>query len=378
MSLKLVLITPYYTLSMQRKVEWMALEEVEIYQVIPALYGAQPNPVVTHHQPRPNHRLVPVKLRAPFNPHQALLLASLSWLKKFGPDLIAVEWDPDTLMATQMALARMIWSPRAKLVLHSWQNLARPLKPQVRAVLSYTLRQADAVCCTNREGPAILRQWGYRGQILDQPWVGVDTSLFYRRDPAALRQSLGLKEGFIAGYVGRLAPEKGIDDFIKAVAQLPTVQCVLVGGGDHEATLRRLAQTEGVAERTHFVGQVPNEELPVYFSMFDVLVLPSRTTIVWKEQYGRVLLEAMACQTPIIGSDSGAIPEVVGEAGLIVPEGDVAALRQAMQKLYDASELGRRLGQHGYARVKAHYSQQQIAARILQTYQQVVTHYDEL
>jgi glycosyltransferase involved in cell wall biosynthesis len=126
------------------------------------------------------------------------------------------------------------------------------------------------------------------------------------------------------------------------------------------------------------VGQVPNEELPVYFSMFDVLVLPSRTTIVWKEQYGRVLLEAMACQTPIIGSDSGAIPEVVGEAGLIVPEGDVAALRQAMQKLYDASELGRRLGQHGYARVKAHYSQQQIAARILQTYQQVVTHYDEL
>ncbi len=105
----------------------------------------------------------------------------------------------------------------------------------------------------------------------------------------------------------------------------------------------------------------------------DVLVLPSRTTPVWKEQYGRVLLEAMVCQVPIVGSDSGAIPEVVGPAGLIFPEGNVDQLVRSLNTLYASPELAQRYGQAGYAQAIAGYSQEAIATRLLEVYQQVAT-----
>jgi glycosyltransferase involved in cell wall biosynthesis len=86
----------------------------------------------------------------------------------------------------------------------------------------------------------------------------------------------------------------------------------------------------------------------------DALVLPSRTTSVWKEQFGRVIVEAMACQTPVIGSDSGAIPEVIGDAGLIFPEGDAHALGNCLRRLIESPDLRRELGERGHARVKQH------------------------
>ncbi len=106
--------------------------------------------------------------------------------------------------------------------------------------------------------------------------------------------------------------------------------------------------------------------MPEVLAQVDVLVLPSRTTRVWKEQLGRVLLEAMACKVPVVGSDSGAIP-----AGLIFPEGDVAALAGCLQRLRDSPELRRELGERGYARVLAHYSQERVAARTAAFYRQL-------
>jgi glycosyltransferase involved in cell wall biosynthesis len=119
-------------------------------------------------------------------------------------------------------------------------------------------------------------------------------------------------------------------------------------------------------------GRISNEALAEYFSLMDVLVLPSHTTPVWKEQYGRVLLEAMACQVPIVGSNSGAIPEVVGPAGLIYPEGDVDRLVKSLQTLYANPDLAEGYGQAGFARVMTEYTQEAIATRLHEVYQQVI------
>ncbi len=370
--MKVVLVTPYYTLSMQRKVVHLALSGIEICQVIPQTYYGQLNPVLRQNASIANLVSVPVNLVRPFDPHRAMIVSTLAWLKDFRPDLIAVEWDPDTLMAAQAALARGLWSRRSKLLLHSWQNVARPLSLPVRLVLRYTLQAADGICCTNRAGVTLLQNLGYKGQLFYQPWLGVDTSIFYRRERETLRRSLGL-DGFVVGYVGRLSPEKGVADLIKAMARLPDdIECVLIGDGPDKTDLGRLAALEGVAGRVHLLDQIANESLAQYFSILDVLVLPSRTTAVWKEQYGRVLLEAMACKVPIVGSDCGAIPEVVGQAGLIFPEGDVERLADRIRAFYQNPELGLEYGQLGYAQVVEKYSQEMIATQVAQVFQRVI------
>ncbi len=101
----------------------------------------------------------------------------------------------------------------------------------------------------------------------------------------------------------------------------------------------------------------------------DVLVLPSRTQPNWKEQFGRVLIEAMSCGVPVIGSTCGEIPQVIGEAGLVFPEGDVAALRAALSRLIDQPELRAELARRGRARVLAEFTQAAIARRHVAVYQ---------
>jgi len=100
--------------------------------------------------------------------------------------------------------------------------------------------------------------------------------------------------------------------------------------------------------------------------------LPSRTRPNWEEQFGRVLTEAMACGSPVVGSTCGEIPQVIGDAGLIFPEGDVDALRAALLRLQRDDELRRDLAARGRARILAHYTQKQIAAETVAVYRQMI------
>ena len=103
------------------------------------------------------------------------------------------------------------------------------------------------------------------------------------------------------------------------------------------------------------------------------MVLPSRTTATWKEQFGRVLTEAMACGVPVVGSNSGAIPEVIADAGLIFPEGDAMSLAAQLQRLANEHTLAVELGRRGMARVVDNYSQKRIAAKTAAFLQELAT-----
>ena len=138
---------------------------------------------------------------------------------------------------------------------------------------------------------------------------------------------------------------------------------MLVGAGPYEEELRRRAET--TAGRVHFVGYVPHDEAPRWMGMFDVLTLLSMSKGNWKEQFGRVLLESMACGTPVLGSDSGEIPFVIRETGggLVVPEGDVARTTEALEQLAGSAELRAQLVEAGQASVQRLYDQRALVRR---------------
>ena len=111
--------------------------------------------------------------------------------------------------------------------------------------------------------------------------------------------------------------------------------------------------------------------MPAFYASLDALVLPSHTTPTWKEQFGRVLIEAMACETVVVGSDSGEIPQVIGAAGMIYPEGNPEALAERLAHLAGDPALRAQLAQQGRARVLAHFTQQCVAEATWQVYQQM-------
>jgi glycosyltransferase involved in cell wall biosynthesis len=187
-------------------------------------------------------------------------------------------------------------------------------------------------------------------------------------DREQCRRELGLS-GFVAGYVGRMVARKGLMDMLDALPLAgPEVNLLFVGSGEQQPGLEQRAQELGIQPRVRFLGDQPTAALPAIMSALDVLVLPSRTVPTWKEQFGRVIIEAHACATPVIGSDSGAIPEVIGEAGLVFPEGDARALAAALEQLRASPAECRRLGELGRQRVEDRFTWQRVAEQMRDIY----------
>ena len=125
--------------------------------------------------------------------------------------------------------------------------------------------------------------------------------------------------------------------------------------------LQRMAARLGVEARVEFRPAVPSVHMPRVYAGLDILVLPSRSRPNWKEQFGRVLIEAMACQVPVVGSTCGEIPNVIGDAGLVFQEGDARALQGQLHALLARPEWRADLAQRGRARVLARYTMRRIA-----------------
>ncbi len=136
------------------------------------------------------------------DPHRAWYRTLTFGLRHFQPQIIHAEEEPDSLPALQLVLARRLFAPHARLLLHSWQNVDRPKGAAVMAVLRHTLRAADGVFCANQAAVHLLRTFGYQRPAPVIPAIGVDTELF--RPCTALRRA---GHPFVIGYLGRLVPE---------------------------------------------------------------------------------------------------------------------------------------------------------------------------
>ena len=149
---------------------------------------------------------------------------------------------------------------------------------------------------------------------------------------------------------------KGLDTLIAAVAKLDIeYRLLIIGRGEYKAELVKDAERLGITDRIVWIDGMLPEKVPEYVNCMNALVLPSRTTPDWVEFFGRVLIEGMACEVPVIGSDSGEIPRVVGDAGLIFPEGDAEALADRIEQIVQNTSFANQLIQRGRARVQGIY-----------------------
>jgi len=287
-------------------------------------------------------------------------------LARLKPDLLHVDEEPYDLVAWHsLRAARRLGIP---VLFFTWQNLYRRFPPPFCLFERYVLRRAGGAIAGNHEAQEMLRRKGFAGPVFLIPQFGVDTDAFRRATPRQ-RPSARLRIGF----AGRLVEEKGLVVLLQALPGLDGDWSLeLLGDGPMRSQLASLANRLGVSRRVFFRGSVPSTAMPEHLSALDVLVLPSLTTRRWKEQFGRVLIEAMACEVAVVGSDSGEIPNVIGDAGIVVPEGNVPALRTALQRFLDEPGLTGELGRAGCRQVEEHYTQALVARRTVDAYHAIL------
>lgn len=287
-------------------------------------------------------------------------------IREFRPDIVHIDEEPYNFVTAHAT--RLARRAGAKTVFFAWQNIYRRYPPPFRLLERYNYRAASAAIVGNRDAGIVLRRKGYRGPIALIPQFGVDPQI-YRPDEKRRRPM----DGPVIGYIGRVVEEKGLDTLLDALAQVPSRPALrIVGGGDQRVSLEMRAERLGIRDRVRFEGAVPPERVPELLNQLDILVLPSRTRPNWKEQFGRILVEAMATEVAVVGSDSGEIPNVIGDAGLVFPEGDAAALAAHLRALIeDPAELRERQ-QAGRERVLARFTQEQIARRTWELYRHIL------
>ncbi len=294
----------------------------------------------------------------------------------FKPDVIQVEAEVFSLCAFEVAvLARLTGKP---LVVFGWENQSRQLPFFRRPTCQFVLDTASAIIPGNQDGAQIIQQWNYQGLVEVMPQMGVDPQ-FFAPSPKATPSEPGT---FRIGFLGRLAHSKGIDLIFQAVAHLHQrgidSQIILCGSGAEEEALRKLAVDLQIADRINWRGAVPHNLAPAELSQFDVLVLPSRSTSEWKEQFGHVLIEAMSMGIPVIGSSSGEIPNVIGRDDLVFPEEDANALAAILSRSIADVQWREEIGIYGITRVQQLYTHERIAQRLVSLWQKILSHSNNL
>ena len=289
-------------------------------------------------------------------------------MREVRPDIIHIDEEPFNPAGAQAQRAALAVGAQSIFVV--LQNLYRNYPFPYSALEHYNYNHAAHIIAVNAAAGDVVRRKGYTGPLSTFTVYGIDPALY---QPAPRREPRPAADTFVIGYLGRLTLYKGTGLLIEALAEMPArFRLRFIGAGPDEAELRRLAGATGVADRVEFRPAVPTNQVPSALAEVDALAIPSLTQSNWMEQFGRVLIEAMACATPVVGSDSGEIPRVIGDAGLVTPEGNVAALRDALMRLEADPALRARLGQMGRERALRLFTNDTAADNIVAVYQQAL------
>lgn len=362
--------------------------DIEVTVVVPQRWrpgGVQNKIIETEYRDEGNFRIVPVSNFS--QNHQGLLTFGsdiVNLLGEFRPNIIHVEQGSRGLAYAEMITLNALLRLKAKNVFFTWWNLPYQLKFPVSILENYNLDNSHGIISGNQDGAEILRDRGYEGPIKVMPQLGVDETLFTPKNQPELAKKVGLEPNdFVVGFVGRFVPEKGIMTLLDALVKIKdkSWKFLLLGRGELKDEILQKAEEKGIKDRIILVESVPHHEVADYINLMSTLILPSETTykfktltsVGWKEQFGHVIIEAMACKVPVIGSDSGEIPYVIGDAGLIFPEGNVEELANRLEQLIDNPDFTENIAQMGYAKAMAQYTNIALAKQQLEFYQQLVS-----
>lgn len=338
-----------------------AKDDVELHLIVPAIWKEFGRTIVAEPPPETGFSVHVLPIRLPqagpmnwylhFYPHLGRLLRQLD------PDVIHLWEEPWSVVALQAQMLRR----RAAVVLEVDQNILKRLPPPFESIRKYVLGLTDHVLSRSPDATAVVRARGYAGPVTPIGY-GVDVATF---TPLANPVEAGRDRAFRIGYVGRLIEEKGLDDALEAMAMSDSpVTLGIVGEGPYEAKLRERVATLGLNGRVSFQGWGGPSDVANFLRSLDALVLLTRTTKDVREQFGRVIIEAQACGVPVIGSTCGAIPDVVGDGGWIVPERDPQSLRDLLNQIAVDAALVRAKGLAARSNVQARFTYEAVATAL--------------
>lgn len=299
-------------------------------------------------------------------------------LRKTKPELLHLWEEPYSLMTLQSLLLRNLLAPRIPVIFSSSDdrslNFRYPYRPSwlYGAIERYALRRAAGAAVINQGVRELL---GIKGFCRPIRLVthGLDLDDY---PPSLEKRGARFGQGLpIVGYFGRLTEQKGVDLLLRAFARVritPAPELRIVGDGPVRESLVALTHELGLSDRVRFSPTVPHGDAPRVLAEMDVMVLPARTVPTSRETFGRVLIEGMAAGCVVIASRSGAIPEVMGDAGILFPEEDVDALTNAIATALTNRELVADLRARGRERVRDYYTWDSIGKGLAEFYRQVL------
>jgi glycosyltransferase involved in cell wall biosynthesis len=297
-----------------------------------------------------------------------------TFFKKHAFDVVFVQNEPYALATAQIcwANARTLKVPFG---FHSCQNILKQYPPPFGWLESMVYRKSAFALPITEAVDEVLRAKKFRGssEVCALP---LDPKIYRPRGPEGDRQLIPRADDeVVIGYVGRVIEPKGLRTLATALSSLRDLRwkLVVIGKGDFEETFRQLLEDGGVIDRVESLGFVPHAETPRYLSAFDILVVPSETQPNWKEQFGRVITEAMASGTPVVGSDSGEIPNLIRKAdgGLIFPERNASELATSLRSLMTQKELREKFANNGRRWVEREVSLAAVAKKMARTLESV-------
>lgn len=287
-------------------------------------------------------------------------------LRQIQPNVVYAIGEIFNPVVAQAILSTTFVRSRPAILFHTNQNIPYTLR-KVRHIVheQYVLNGSAAAVAENATAAHVLRDRGFQKPILVQAAPGASEGCFRPGDRATARASIGIPpHAYVVGFVGGFRPEKGISDLIAAFGMLPRdAFLVLVGDGGLRGEIEAQARALKVMDRVFMAGFVPRGDTARFYHAMDVMVLPSRSSGALAEQFGNVLAEAMLCGTAVVGSTCGAIPEVIGDAGLVFPEGDRDALSHVLRTLRADSSLRIALAARGLQRALDEYSASALSRR---------------
>ncbi|MFD2183544.1 glycosyltransferase [Rhodoplanes azumiensis] len=354
----------------RRYTPFAARRDLDVHLVVPATWhqfgrdtaaDPPPDPGVTLH-------VMPIRLKkaGPMGWYLHFYPGLRELIRTLAPDVIHLWEEPWSVVALQASLLK----GDAALVLEVDQNILKRLPPPFESIRRHVLRQTTHLLSRSPDATMVCRARGYAGPVTPIGY-GVDPTVF-RPDPAADRRTTTSSRAtpLRLGYVGRLVVEKGLDDALDAMARA-TAPCTLsiLGEGPHEPKLRDRIVALGLADRVDIRGWGTPDAVAAFMRSLDALILLTRTTHAVREQFGRVIVEAQSCGVPVIGSTCGAIPDVIGRGGWVIPESDPAALAALIERLAADPGALARTGEAGRENVLTRFTYEAVAEALAVAWQ---------
>ena len=305
------------------------------------------------------------------------LATFLSILRDCDPDFIYVHHEPYAAATAQLYLANLL-SGKKPISFFTWQNISKSYPFPFNYSEKFVLKNSAIAFSGSYSAEEVLRQKGFQGKSVLLP-ASVDPLIYQPQSQSTtLKRELQTSPSeVLIGYMGRIVEEKGLKTLLyalKTIIDLPW-RLIMVGSGNYLSTFETIAQECQISQKITYIGFIPHQDAPRYLSAFDLLVLPSETRANWKEQFGRVTIEAIACGTPVIGSDSGEIPHLINKTGggLTFPEAQADMLADRIAQLIQDINWRRELAEKGRAVILKEYSNQVIGQRFVQSINECIS-----